>query len=116
MEMTGEQLLTVVQHGLKPEVAALRPRAFRGRAQGLLHISGATMRNEILFVGDAPVQPDRVYRVAGSDWELDTLGGYTKAEWGLRPTYDMPTILRQVVEDYLRKASSSVKPEVGRIS
>jgi hypothetical protein len=73
------------------------------------------MYDGMLFVGDTEVAPDRVYRVAGSDWELDTAGGYAKAEWGLRPTYETPTILRQVVEEYLRRASGKVKPEVGRI-
>ena len=101
-EMTGAQLRELVARGLDPEFAADRPRAHRGRARGFLHLSGAEVRGGELLVAGAPVDPDRIYRVAGSDWELDTYGGYADREWGLRVEYDMPHIMREAVEDHLR--------------
>jgi 2',3'-cyclic-nucleotide 2'-phosphodiesterase (5'-nucleotidase family) len=99
--MTGSQLKTVVERGLNPELAADRPRIMRGMARGLLHLSGACKRNGQLFVGDEPVELERMYRVAGSDWELDEYGNYIDTQWGLKPSYDIPTIMREAIEDYL---------------
>jgi 2',3'-cyclic-nucleotide 2'-phosphodiesterase (5'-nucleotidase family) len=114
VEMTGEQLLHIVKRGLDPVFAAERPRSFRGRARGLIHLSGASMRAGRLFIGNDPVEPTRIYRVGGSDWELDNYGGYAQAAWGLQPSYEIQTILREVVEDYL-KDKGPVAVEMGRI-
>ena len=98
-ELTGAQLREIVAKGIDPEFATDLPRAFRGRPRGLIHLSGAEVQNGDLLVGGDPVNDARVYRVAGTDWELDTYGGYAKPEWGLKVEYDMPYILREVVED-----------------
>ena len=52
--------------------------------------------------GDDSIDMDREYRVAGTDWELEPYGGLVEREWGLRPEYDFPTILREVIEEQLR--------------
>ena len=72
--MTGAQLETLVARGLDPNLAKESPQAFRGLSRGLIHLSGACMRNGQLLVGDRPVEPEREYRVAGSDWELEPYG------------------------------------------
>jgi len=41
--------------------------------------------------------------VAATDWELDSYGGYALAEWGLRLRYDFPTIVREAIEEDLRR-------------
>jgi 2',3'-cyclic-nucleotide 2'-phosphodiesterase (5'-nucleotidase family) len=114
VQMTGEQLSNVVRRGLDPILAADRPRANRGNPRGLMHLSGASMRAGQLYIGTHPVEPARVYKVAGSDWELGRYGGYVEAAWRLKPTYEIQTIMRDVVEDYL-KGKPPVTVEMGRL-
>lgn len=99
--MTGTQLEAVVTRGLDPNLAKDKPQAFRGHARGLMHLSGARMRNGQLLVGDQPIELEREYRVAGSDWELEPYGGYIDPSWNLHPDYDVPTILHEALEPYL---------------
>ena len=114
VEMTGVQLLQLVKRGLDPAFAADRPRANRGNPRGLMHLSGASVRDGQLSVGGCAVEPERLYKVAGSDWELDTFGGYADPAWGLKPSYEMQTIMRDVIEDYL-KGKPPVSVEMGRL-
>ena len=102
-DLTGAQLAALVERGLDAELAADRPySALRGRARGLMHLSGAEVRDGELLVGDRPVEPERLYRVAASDWELDAYGGYAQAEWELEIEYAQPlVIMREAVEAYL---------------
>jgi 2',3'-cyclic-nucleotide 2'-phosphodiesterase (5'-nucleotidase family) len=90
--MTGEQLLDVLARGNDPAFQAELPRPLRGRPRGTLHVAGG------------PIETDREYRVAGTDYELDPYGGYTKAEWGLQMSSDFPVIVREAVEEHLRRA------------
>lgn len=93
-EMTGAQLAELVRRGSDPVFAADTPRPLRGRPRGFLRIAG---------IDPAEIDPNRLYTVAGSDWELDPYGGYADAEWGLRVRYDFPTIIREAVEDDLKR-------------
>lgn len=115
VEMDGTQLLTIVERGLNPARAAEVTRINRGQPRGFLHISGAHMCNGQLFIGEHPVEPERIYKVGGSDWELGTYGGYAEATWGLHPTYEIQTILRDVVEEYL-KDEPALPVKMGRLS
>ena len=114
VEMTGAQLLQLVKRGLDPAFAAERTRANRGNPRGLIHLSGASMRGGQLYVGDRAVEPEYTYKVAGSDWELGTLGGYADPAWGLKPSYEVQTIMREVIEDYF-KGRPPVAVEMGRL-
>ena len=69
----------------------------------MLHLSGAAVEDGALLVGGEAVEPERRYGVAGTDWELEAYGGYVREEWGLRPRYEMPTILREAVEEYVAR-------------
>ena len=118
--MSGAQLSEFVQRGQSRGLASKTPRPLRGQAQGLVHLSGAQLRAGQLFVGDLPVEPEREYRVAASDWELakdsiDDDNWYLNPEWGLKPEYDASVILREFLETYLTQ-HSPVRVEVGRIS
>ncbi|GHO55669.1 hypothetical protein [Ktedonobacter robiniae] len=73
------------------------------------------MRAGQLYVGDELVDPERIYRVAGSDWELDSYGGYTDPAWELKPTYDMPTILPEALEAYVTLQKRISLPVMGRL-
>jgi hypothetical protein len=99
----------MVRRGLDPTRAAHVSRVTRGTPQGVFHLSGATVRAGRLYVGDAPLDPQRTYRVAGTDWELDSAipsmdadaGGYSDPAWGNVVRYDIPVIVREALEEYL---------------
>jgi 2',3'-cyclic-nucleotide 2'-phosphodiesterase (5'-nucleotidase family) len=114
VEMSGTQLVALVTKGLDLAFAADRPHTLRGHRRGLLHLSGATVRDGQVEIGGQPVAPTATYRVAGSDWEFESYGGYTDASWGLRPQYEVPIILREALEEYLA-AHSPIRGTVGRL-
>lgn len=114
VEMTGAQLLAIVQRGQNPTFAAEITRVNRGKPRGFLHLSGASIRAGQLYIGTQPVKAECVYKVAGSDWELGNYGGYTDAAWNLRPTYEIQTIMRDVVEEYL-KGEPALSVQMGRL-
>jgi 2',3'-cyclic-nucleotide 2'-phosphodiesterase (5'-nucleotidase family) len=112
--LSGAQLTALVARGLDPAFATERPHVLRGQARGLLHLSGASVRAGRLLVDGQPVELEQAYRVAGTDWELDTFGGYADPSWGLRPTYEVPTIMREAIEAYLA-AAGPVRVAMGRV-
>lgn len=91
-EMTGAQLAALIAKGSDPSFAADTPRPLRGRPRGYIRVVG---------VEPEAIDPDRRYTVAGTDWELDSYGGYADAAWGLRVRYDFPTIVREAIEEDL---------------
>jgi 2',3'-cyclic-nucleotide 2'-phosphodiesterase (5'-nucleotidase family) len=113
--MTGAQLEKVVARGLDPDLAKDSPQAFRGLARGLVHLSGACIRNGQLLVGNQPVESEREYRVAGSDWELEPYGGYVDPDWQLQPGYEAQTILREALEPYI-VTHSPMHIQMGRLA
>ena len=113
--LTGSQLVELVARGLDLERAAERPNSLRGKARGLMHLSGAGLRDGRLLVGGQLVEPEREYRVAGSDFEFEAVWGYTDSDWDLHPSYDVPTILREALEAYLA-THSPVNMELGRVT
>lgn len=114
VELTGAQLPQIVKRGLDPVFAAERTRINRGNPRGLVHLSGASVRGGQIYVGNRPVEPEHIYKVAGSDWELDTTGGYADPAWGLKASYEVHAIMRDVIEDYL-KGKPPVLVEMGRL-
>jgi 2',3'-cyclic-nucleotide 2'-phosphodiesterase (5'-nucleotidase family) len=114
VELTGAQLQQLVQRGLDPALAADRPRANRGNPRGLMHLSGASMRHGQLYIGSQAVAAEQRYTVASSDWELGSFGGYADPAWNLQPSYEVQTIMRDVIEDYI-KERSPVAVEMGRL-
>ena len=114
VEMSGAQLVALVTKGLDLAFAADRPHTLRGHPRGLLHVSGAMVRDGQVEIGGQRVAPAATYRVAGSDWEFESYGGYTDASWELRPQYEVPIILREALEEYLA-AHSPIRGTVGRL-
>jgi 2',3'-cyclic-nucleotide 2'-phosphodiesterase (5'-nucleotidase family) len=102
-ELTGRRLRALLVRGLDPDFAREAPRGLRGVPRGLMHLSGGEIRDGELRVAGGPVEPERIYRVGASDWELDRYGGYADPAWGLEIEYELPTvIMREAVEDHLR--------------
>jgi 2',3'-cyclic-nucleotide 2'-phosphodiesterase (5'-nucleotidase family) len=112
--MTGAQLAALVAKGLDPVFAAATTHQLRGSPRGLLHVSGATVRDGHLLIDGEAVDRDRLYQVAGTDWELEPYGGYADRSWELHPRYDLPTILREALEEYLA-IHRPVKVRLGRL-
>jgi 2',3'-cyclic-nucleotide 2'-phosphodiesterase (5'-nucleotidase family) len=112
--LKGWQVQQMLEAGLDAEKAAERPRPLRGRARGLMHISGASVRHGRVFIGDHAIDPEATYRVAASDFELEPDFGYTQADWELNISYEVPTILREALVDYLA-IIGPVNVSVGRI-
>jgi hypothetical protein len=57
--------------------------------------------------------------VAGTDWELGTYGGYVRDDWALDVTWDGTTIIREAIEEHLRRHQVVPRPETrihGRLS
>lgn len=113
--MTGHQISAVLSRGLDSERVAERPNSLRGKARGLMHISGGRIRNSKIILDGKPIQPERSYWVAASDFELQPFWGYVDEAWDLKPRYDVPTILREALEAYLSE-NPSPKVESGRIT
>ena len=112
--MSGAQLAALVALGQDPAFAASSAGPLRGKPRGLVHLSGATLRGGRMLVGEEPVEPEREYVVAGTDWELEPYGGYVREGWGLDPRYDMPTIVREAVEEHLA-AYGPARAAAGRL-
>jgi 2',3'-cyclic-nucleotide 2'-phosphodiesterase (5'-nucleotidase family) len=90
--MSGAQLAAALKRGRDPDVAASTAQVLRGRPRGVLQVRGLERPD-----------PVREYRVAGTDWELEPYGGLVEAEWGLRPEYEFPTIVREVLEEHFAR-------------
>jgi 2',3'-cyclic-nucleotide 2'-phosphodiesterase (5'-nucleotidase family) len=90
VELTGAQLRELVERGRRPEWEAVRPRVFRGRARGRLHV-----------VPERELDPARTYLVAATDAELHPFGELVDPAWGLDVRYEFPTILREAIESEL---------------
>jgi 2',3'-cyclic-nucleotide 2'-phosphodiesterase (5'-nucleotidase family) len=90
--MSGAQLAAALRRGRDPDVAASTAQVLRGRPRGVLQVRGLD-----------EADPEREYRVAGTDWELEPNGGLVEAEWGLRPEYEFPTIVREVIEEHFAR-------------
>jgi 5'-nucleotidase len=99
--MRGAQLQEIVGRGRDPAFAASTDPSLRGRPRGLLHVSGAEVHDGSIVVDGRPLSRDREYVVAGTDWELEPYGGYVDPDWGLRVRYDLPTIVRDALEEEL---------------
>lgn len=115
VEMTGEQVAIFIETGLSPDLAADRPHSLRGRARGYMHLSGASVQDNNVHIENHPIEPHKIYKVAGSDFELMPNFGYTQSEWNLDFDFEVPTIIREVVEDYFAKQNAPLQIKNGRI-
>ena len=116
VELTGVQLLHIIRQGLDIELAQDDSvRGLRGRKRGLIHLSGASVHDGQLWIGDAPVRADKIYRVAASDFEFMYNFGYVPQDWNLDAQYAVPTIIREAIEAYLNTLTVPLKIDMQRI-
>ena len=123
-EVKGIQILNALERGLDTKVNKLEPPSNRGTPVGIPQISGIQVwydtqaavgqRVQQIFINGEPIKPDKPYHLAHTDAEVSTETGYLILEERQNTEYEVPTILPEVIRDYLRAHSPVPKPEGGR--
>jgi 2',3'-cyclic-nucleotide 2'-phosphodiesterase (5'-nucleotidase family) len=123
-EVSGAQILEALERGLDPAIADYMLRGLRGTPIGVPQISGVMVtydpevevgrRVRNVLVQGQPLDLNRVYRVAHTDVECVRERGYLVLEDEQEPEYEVPTILREAMEDYLQQHSPVPVPHSGR--
>lgn len=121
--VTGAQIVAALERGLDPALAELRHHSFRGTPVGIPQISGMTVeydpaaavgaRVKRVFVNDKVLDMNQHYRLAHTDAETIPDVGCLVLERGKETQSEVPTIVREVMEAYIRR-HSPVSPEMGR--
>ena len=122
--VTGREILAALEKGLDPAFTEQTPKAFRGTPIGMPQISGMIVeydperavgqRVACVLVQGAPLEPERAYRLAHTDAEVAEKIGYMALAEGQSAQYEVPTILREVMEDYIQRRSPVPMPDGGR--
>jgi hypothetical protein len=68
-----------------------------------------------VWVGDGPIQPDQIYRIAATDMEFTDFIQYLPLPM-TQFEYEVPTIMPEVLEDYIARHSPLSRPVTGRIT
>jgi len=109
--LSGDQILQFLREALKPDNMQRSPNGMRGVPIGMPHVSGMSVRYHParldaleVEINREALQPDRLYRVAASDMELSDFIGYLPLPHE-SVTYELPTIMPEVLEDYLARHS-----------
>ncbi len=121
----GEQIVAALEDALEPERMHSRLKAFRGAPLGLPMLSGLRVEADLaaekgarvkaVSVGGQPLEGRRAYLLAHTDAEVKEENlpfGYLRLEAGQLLRTEVPTILREALEEYL-KAHSPVPPPAG---
>ncbi len=122
--VTGAQLLRALERGLEPALIENRYHGLRGTPVGLPQVSGLVVQAERsgpagqrvrqVLVDGQPLDPQRVYRLAHTDFETFAEVGYVALEDLAASWYEVPTILPEVIGDYVRRHSPVPAPPAGR--
>ncbi len=121
-KLTGEQIKQFLRGALKLENAQRTLHALRGGAVGMPHIAGMHVRYDLghlehleVWVGDEPLQPEQTYLVAATDMEFADFIGYLPLPM-TQFEFEVPTIMPEVLEDYIARHLPLSRPDVGRIT
>lgn len=121
----GDQLLAALERGVDPERVHATYKAFRGAPVGWPAVSEmvveydpqASPRIKGVWINEEPLEPMRMYTVAHTDAEVitDTFpAGYLILEENQVVRVEVPTILREAIEDYLVAHQPVNRPPGGR--
>ena len=120
-KLTGEQIVQFMRRALDLESARRTLHALRGGALGMPHIAGMRVRYDPenlekleIWVGGEPIQPDRTYLVASTDMEFADFVNYLPLPL-THFEFEVPTIMPEVLEDYIVRHSPVGKPQGARI-
>jgi 5'-nucleotidase len=126
-QVRGSQILQALEAALDPERMVSKVKAFRGAPLGLPAISGLQVTYDlqtskgrrvknVLAAGET-LEETKLYRLAHTDAEVKTGTfpyGILELERGQILQVELPTILPEVIADYLRAYSPVSKPEGNR--
>lgn len=123
-EVRGAQIIAALERGLDPGITEQLFRGSRGTPVGIPQISGMVVeydperevgqRVRSVLVQGQPLDPNRIYRLAHTDAERIQEFGYLVLEEEQRTEYEVPTILREVMEAYIQRHSPVPMPKPGR--
>jgi 2',3'-cyclic-nucleotide 2'-phosphodiesterase (5'-nucleotidase family) len=123
-EVRGAQIVAALERSLDPEISRVQHHGFRGTPIGLLQISGMVVEHDPdgsegsqvkhVTVQGRPLKADRIYRVAHTDAEPSRSVGYLVVEEDQSSTHEVPTIVREAMEEHIRRHSPVPPPERGR--
>lgn len=123
-EVRGDQILEALERGLDPSITKIEPSSYRGAPIGIPQISGMLVEYDSNALGEPRVrraviqgqivEPNRLYRLAHTDAETMPEVGYLELDDGQTIEQEVPTILREVIADYVRLHSPFPLPQRGR--
>jgi hypothetical protein len=132
--LTGAQLREFLELGLDPDRAQTTPLFLRGRQLGILAVSGlkvevapsapAGQRVQRIWVEGDLLHEDGMYSVAATDFEMggmtyrglqDQIRGVSFTIPAESVEYELPTVLREAMEDALGRRSPLAPPDLGRL-
>jgi 5'-nucleotidase len=121
VELTIAQIKQFLKAALKPENIASKPHPLRGISVGMPHIAGMNVvfdrdkpEKIEIWIDGSPAEDDTRLIVATSDLELSDILGYLIIP-NNDVAYEVPTILPEVLEGYIRKHSPIGRINVDRI-
>jgi 5'-nucleotidase len=122
--LQGRQIVQALERGLDPAVVNGHHYYLNGTPMGIPQISGMEVefdpdmavgqRVKRVLINGEPLEYHREYRVAHTNAEIVPDVGYLKLEDDQRTVQEVPTILREVLEDYVQRHSPVPKPSNGR--
>ncbi len=123
-QVRGQQILDLLERSLDPALSESRPGGLRGPRVGWLQISGLRVEYDpgmpvgsrvvAALVCDLPIDPQRTYSLAHTDAETSAESPLLVVEAGQQGRVEVPTITREVIEDYIRARSPVRAPQAGR--
>ena len=121
-KLTGEQIKQFLRGALKLENAQRTLHALRGGAVGMPHVAGMCVRYDPenldtleVWVGNELLQPEQTCLVAATDKEFADFIGYLPLPM-TQFEFEVPTIMPEVLEDYIARHSPVNNPAGGRIT
>jgi 2',3'-cyclic-nucleotide 2'-phosphodiesterase (5'-nucleotidase family) len=121
VEITGAQIEQFLHEALKPENISRKLRALRGNRVGPPHVAGMRVRyassdlNSLdVLIGDEPLHKDGKYIVAATDLEFYDFINYLPLPDD-QVQLEVPTIIPEVLEDYVIRHSPIKVPKNGRV-
>jgi 5'-nucleotidase len=123
-EVNGAQILAALEKGLDPEISRFMHPSHHGTPIGVPQISGMVVafdperetgqRVRHVQIGGRPLDPERIYTLAHTDAETFGLHGYLELDADQETYQEVPTIVREAMEEYIRQHKPVPPPQGGR--